>query len=70
MKAALQSLLVVLLLFSVVSCSALKASPAKNTGFLPDSDKLMEKRERWPFNGVYLTDEKYYSVFRKNAKSV
>ena len=60
--------LVAILILS--GCAVLKASPALDTGFLPDAKKLSERRERWPFNGVYVSDEKKYSKLKKEYNQI
>ena len=62
--------LLVFTIFILAGCVALKASPAPDTGFLPDSKKLTERRERWPFNGVYVNDEDKYSTLKKEYDKI
>jgi len=62
------SLFVCVLSFSLCAailtgCGALKASPAKDSGFLPRADLLTEQRSRAPFNGYWVYDpEEYYQL--------
>jgi len=49
-------LVVLLLLFggcASIDQSIIKASPAPNAGFLPEPELLVERRERYPFHGVW-----------------
>lgn len=45
-----------LLLIFVSSCVILKASQTKNSGFIPFSDRLSERRERAPFGGYWESE--------------
>ena len=49
-----------LFLATLVGCSILKASPAKDSGFLPDGPKLVEDTARSPFQGTYFPDRKKF----------
>jgi hypothetical protein len=43
-----------------LGCAVLRASPAKNSGFLPHGELLVEEKERSPFNGNYFPDRKRF----------
>lgn len=51
------------------SCSLLKASQAKDAGFLPRPELLKENRERAPFHGYWAKDERAFeSSLKRKAK--
>lgn len=58
------------LLLSLPSCSALKASAAKETVFLPKPEVIAEKRERAPFNAYWVYDAKGYDELKAEYKKV
>ncbi|MEZ4753364.1 MAG: hypothetical protein R3A13_03525 [Bdellovibrionota bacterium] len=60
----------IIYLFLFTGCLALKASPAKDSGFLPDADKLVESRDRWPFNGVYISNPTRYPELIKTYNKI
>jgi len=51
-------LLLSALLTLAAGCSKMKAKPAADSGFLADSEKMAENRERAPFNRLWV-DEKF-----------
>jgi hypothetical protein len=57
--------LVCLLLFS--GCSLLRASAAKDAGFVPYPEKLSERRERAPFHGYWVMEPEDYDKRRLNG---
>lgn len=52
------------LLLVLNACTALKASPAKDAGFLPKPEVVAERRERAPFNGYWVFDPEQYDSIR------
>ena len=62
------SLLFLLCLFAC-SCSLVRPRQLESTPFLPHGKVLAEKRERAPFNGIYVSDEKKWDeLVRKYRK--
>jgi hypothetical protein len=51
-------------------CSLLKASPAKDSGFLPYPDLLKPMPERAPFNAVYVPDTQRLEELRMRYRSI
>lgn len=47
----------------------MKASPSEPSGFLPHEDKLVEARERSPFNGSYYPDRERIDRLKKIRQS-
>jgi len=50
---------------SISACSTLKADEAPDAGYIEDSDRMEERRDRFPFHKVWLSDysQKHYDKF-------
>jgi|GEM_PF-709399 len=54
----------------ITGCSALKASPAKPSGFLPSMAVLTEMRDRAPFHGLWYKDKARFAEVKQQRKQV
>lgn len=59
-----------ILLCSVQACSLLKAGPADDAGFLPDSALLSEMRSRSPFHAEYIPNKKKLDELHRTRTKV
>lgn len=62
-------ILLIAILFTT-SCSVLKASPLKETVFLPKPEVIKEDRKRAPFNGYWVADAKAYDELKRAYNKV
>jgi len=53
----------------LAGCSLLRPRPLETTSFLQHGSALMEKRERAPFNGIYVSDQsRWDALVQANTK--
>ena len=57
-------------LASLSACSVLKASPAPDTGFLPNPERLSEMRERAPFHASWFLMDGRYAALKENYTKI
>jgi hypothetical protein len=67
MKRIGTTLVLSLILFG---CSLLRASPARNSGFLPHGEQLIASDPHYPFNGIYFENQDQFYETKSKYKNI
>jgi hypothetical protein len=65
-----QSLLILAVLLGAAGCSLLRASPAPDTGFLPDAETLAAMKVESPFNGLWYSDLERLALLKREYNQI